>query len=175
MSDSTWQDEFLAWIRATLGPGMRIYLRRQLNISGGWYTVVSSDGRMIKLRPRKGDSVQITVEQCLRAIDVPANIEFAPEIGVLGFLGYKVGQDGLTVAERHQILEIVYQRPLSALPKVGNWSEWGEAASTERRDKILRCLSSFAGNAAFGPNPPAQAIKDWDTDVAWFQGRFPRE
>jgi len=173
MATSTEHDEFLAWIRATLSPRMRIHLRPQLNISGGWYTVVSTDGLMIKLRPRKGDSVQISFAQCLQALDVPDDIDFAPDIGVLKVLGYQVGQDGATVGERHQILELVYQLPSSALPKVGSWREWGEAASMERRNKLLRCLSSFAERASYHPHPPLEAIDDWDADRAWFQSRFP--
>ena len=172
MTDDSY-DEFLAWLRRTLAPGAILYLRPQLNISGGWYTVVSLSGSMIDLRPRKGDAVRISIDQCIKAIDLPLDVQSAPEQGVLRLLGYSVGKNGRPAVQRRRALETVYKLPLSSLPKVANWSEWGEAQSPERLGKIRRCLTSFADQASQRRDAPVEAIQDWQSDLAWLGKRFP--
>ena len=160
------------WLDLMLAPGLVVHLRPQLNIKGGWYTIVSRTPSAIRLRPRKGDIVNISVDQFGSALDIPQGIEFSPEEGVLRLLGYRVGKGGLSTPERRKVLEMVYKLPLASLPRVANWQEWGEAQSSARLGKMQRCLLTFAEQSLRRRAPLLEAVEAWHADARWVTETF---
>ncbi|SRR6266571_2366491 len=160
------------WLEQMISPGLVVHVRPQLNIKGGWYTVVSRGPSTIRLRPRKGDIVMISLEQFGGALDIPQGIEFSPEEGVLHLLGYRVGKGGLSTRERRKVLEIVYKVPLASLPRVTNWQEWGEARSSTRLGKMQRCLLTFAEQSLRRRAPLLDAVEAWHADARWVTETF---
>ena len=163
------------WLEQMISPGLLVHLRPQLNIKGGWYTVVSKGPSTIKLRPRKGDIAVISLSQFAWALDLPQGIEFSPEEGVLHLLGYRVGKGGLSTPERRKVLEMVYKLPLAALPRVANWQEWGEAHSSARLGKMQRCLLTFAEQSLRRRSPLVEAVEAWHADARWVMETFSPE
>jgi hypothetical protein len=160
------------WLDQMLSPSLIVHVRPQLNMKGGWYTIVSKISSTIKLRPRKGDSVVISLAQLAGALDMPQGMEFSPEEGVLRLLGYRVGKGGLSTPERRKVLGMIYKLPLASLPRVANWQEWGEAKSSARLGKMQRCLIAFAEQASRRRTPPREAVEAWNADESWISEAF---
>lgn len=173
MTDSQPPDqEALEFLERLLSPGSVVSLRKQLNLRAGTYAVVSRTDDMIKIRPKKGDAVKISIHQFIRALDVDQSRELGPPEGVLHACGYSVGMGGRPTMQRRVVLERVFRLPFNRLPAVENRDEWGAAESPQRLGKMFSCLTAFAENARRRKNPPLDAISDWESDRAWLRERF---
>lgn len=100
-----------------------------------------------------------------------------PEIGPLGYLGYKVGRNGVGRNKRHQILRDVFVGRLPHINSDSYMEKWGEPGSKTRLCEIAESIASFTRNAKKRGNPPKKAISDWEEDLDWlkkklYHGRF---
>ena len=98
-----------------------------------------------------------------------------PEIGVLKYKGYEVGENGKDVRTRRDILTNVFHS--TELPQVESpehMQEWGQGGSSDRLQKMANAIASFARNAKRQENPrrPRKAINDWESDLEWLKSRF---
>ncbi len=93
-----------------------------------------------------------------------------PASGVLKELGYKVGKNGLGPLARRQILHSAFTVELVATSAdtESYLREWGAPNTRQRAAKIERCLAGFAENARRRDADMAEAIADWESDLAWF-------
>ena len=91
--------------------------------------------------------------------------------GVLSKLGYKVGRSGLNASARRQILRNALTVALIAQSsEIESYvREWGAPNSSQRGDKIERCLSGFANTARRRSADMSDAIADWEADLEWFR------
>jgi hypothetical protein len=99
--------------------------------------------------------------------------------GMLGYLGYRVGQSSeLNPEARQMILSYAFNSQLPPLNSLNYMIEWGTPGSMIRLRKIAESLASFirlrkqARRAMF-----VKAIEDWESDLAflyktYYVGRF---
>ena len=94
---------------------------------------------------------------------------FKSELGLLGLLGYRVGNSGLLSSDRKKILDRAWALPISpsVKEKVKNWEEWGEPKSSARCQKLITTLSAFPGRSGM-----QQATSDWQRDLEYVQNTF---
>lgn len=101
-----------------------------------------------------------------------------PKVGLLKYMGYKVGKNGIKNAQRRQrILSAIYTS--DSLPFVQSHSymaKWGEPNSCKRLRKLANSLTSFCRTAKRKDDRPELAIAHWEADLNWlytqyYQGR----
>lgn len=93
-----------------------------------------------------------------------------PASGVLKELGYKVGKNGLGPLVRRQILHnaLTVELIATSADAESYLRQWGAPSTRQRAAKIERCLAGFAENARRRDADMAEAIADWESDLAWF-------
>jgi hypothetical protein len=105
-----------------------------------------------------------------------------PQIGMLKYLGYKVGQSGAFRTDRQKTLEVAFT--VQELPKVNSQDyvkAWGNASSGVRLKKIADSIAAFCRNARRQNSESYEiSIADYETDLAWlkrtyYDGRFDRQ
>jgi hypothetical protein len=94
---------------------------------------------------------------------------FKSELGLLGLLGYRVGNNGRLFSERKKILDRVWALPITpdVKEKVKNWEEWGDPKSTARCVKLMTALATFANRPGM-----KQAAADWQRDLDYVKSAF---
>jgi hypothetical protein len=120
---------------------------------------VQMDTSMIwQNRAARGDWIRLSAQ--------PEN--FFPEVGMLSFLGYRVGEMNPTPSNiRTQILEYILDFHLPPLNGPYYFTQWGEPHSIGRFRKLIASLDSFARNAECRERPVCRkAIADWRRDEA---------
>lgn len=95
-----------------------------------------------------------------------------PNVGLLKYVGYTVGVDGLPAAERRKILDRVFSRPLPNVHSKSYMQEWGEPNSALRLQKLANALSSFARLAKRKKPKRTAAISDWESDLRWLKKKY---
>ncbi len=95
-----------------------------------------------------------------------------PELGILKYMGYSVGEYGKPLQCRREILKRVFET--EELPLVESWGyreQWGPARSRTRLSKMAESIASFAKlrKRAVGFD---KAIEDWETDLDWLKDTF---
>ena len=95
-----------------------------------------------------------------------------PQIGVLKYMGYQVGENGETVSTRHNVLQLVYEAPLPNIGPPDHMAEWGEPNSARRLNKIAWSIAIFCLNAKRKSVHLETAISDWETDLAWLKATY---
>jgi len=101
-----------------------------------------------------------------------------PAVGLLKYMGYKVGRSGMDEAERREILHHVLHA--AVLPPVTSPSymrEWGGPRSGERLLKMANSIAAFCRNEKRKSRPSEDAVSDWENDLEWlrktyYKGRF---
>jgi hypothetical protein len=97
-----------------------------------------------------------------------------PEVGLLRYMGYKVGTTGVHKTKRIKILERVYAS--SVLPNVDSpeyIKKWGSPGSLERLKKIADSIAYQTCNAKRQTHRDMhRAINDWETDLEWLKKTF---
>lgn len=94
-----------------------------------------------------------------------------PASGVLSELGYHVGKNGLGPDLRRRILRnaMTVELVATSAESKSYLRQWGPPNSGQRGAKIERCLAGFAAGARRKSADMAEAIADWDSDLAWFR------
>jgi hypothetical protein len=100
---------------------------------------------------------------------------FEVELGLLGFLKYRVGADGLLRSERKTILDKTLILPTKFFKaQVKNWEEWGDPNSPTRCMKMMATLSSLLANATGRPGMK-KAVKDWQHDLDYVREKLSKD
>ena len=106
-----------------------------------------------------------------RAADRQIDAELL-RLGYLKYKGYTVGKAGLTPNIRRQILVAVYNDDVpSGFPDY-YIRQWGQPRSATRLKKMAGSIAAFCRNNKKKDNPPAQAISEWEADLAWIKIQF---
>lgn len=106
-------------------------------------------------------------ENLLRAID-------APRIGVLRYMGYRVGNSGLDISERHKILERIFLEKLPFVDSMAYMNEWHTAATPFRLKKLANAIAGFTKVHKRQRNADAckTAILSWEEDLKWLKREY---
>lgn len=93
------------------------------------------------------------------------------KFGPLRLMGYKVGERGLSPAQRRAILEKVFKSRLPELD-LPDWyiKEWGSPNSRERLKKMANSLAAFYRRER-KPNH-LTAASDYEEDLEWLHEKF---
>ena len=97
-----------------------------------------------------------------------------PQLGMLRFLGYSVGQKGELRTTRQRILRDLFYK--LDLPKVANQAyvdEWGTPESGARLKKMAHSIAAFCRAARRrGEDAMSVAIDEWEEDLAWLKTTY---
>ena len=93
-----------------------------------------------------------------------------PEIGLLGYLGYKVGEKGESEENRHDIIDFVFDSTNLPIVNDENYMDrWGEARSEKRLKMLVHSLSGFIRLKENHPDDNSVAISDWEDDLNYIK------
>jgi hypothetical protein len=96
------------------------------------------------------------------------------EQGMLGFLGYHVGETQPTAPDiRRCILDFVFDSHLPPLNGRAYHAQWGKPSTAQRLHKLANALAAFARNARRQDRAEmACAIRDWEEDLSFLHRRY---
>jgi len=98
------------------------------------------------------------------------NTDEWPKKGILGFMSYKVGEQGINETSRHDILDYVYSQDLPNVNSIEYMKEWGVPRSSRRLMKMAQSIASFARNAKKrNDNKYELAISEWEADLDYLK------
>ena len=93
--------------------------------------------------------------------------------GLLGFVGYRVGASGVSQAQRQDLLDAVYKRPLPSLNSKEYMSKWGAPSTSLRLRKMAESIAAFARNAKRADaRRLASAICEWESDLSYLKTTY---
>jgi hypothetical protein len=94
--------------------------------------------------------------------------------GMLGFLGYHVGQTQPTPRSVRQCtLEYAFECSLPPLNGLGYYLGWGEPCTAQRLKKLADTLAALTRNAKrHDETCYAAAIEDWEDDLVFLHTRY---
>ncbi|PMO64129.1 hypothetical protein BCT04_14555 [Vibrio breoganii] len=95
-----------------------------------------------------------------------------PKLGMLKAVGYSVGQSGLAISIRAELLTNVYVQQLPHVTSQSYVDEWGAPESSRRLQKMAESLAAFARNAKRKDADMSYAIRDWEHDLAWLKDQY---
>ena len=98
--------------------------------------------------------------------------------GLLSFMGYRVGQQGISPTDRHDILDYVYSKQIPRVNSAEYMNSWGDPRTRPRLQKLAESLAAFTRNAkrvVFADM--TEAIWDWENDLeylktTYYEGRY---
>ena len=94
----------------------------------------------------------------------------APNTGVLGHLGYKVGKQGLAASERRAILTEVFNSKLPNINSREYMQGWGQPNSKERLKKMADSMAAFCQSQKRRSND--LAASHYEEDLEWLRRKF---
>lgn len=99
----------------------------------------------------------------------------SPEVGILSYMGYRVGARGLAAAERRAVLAEVFDSRLPNINSLEYMQSWGRPKSKERLKKMADSMAAFCQNQKRRGN--VLAASHYEEDLRWlhknyFSGRF---
>jgi len=91
-------------------------------------------------------------------------------VGLLGYLGYRVGENGAFDEERRDILRIVFNNEVPNLNSPEYMAEWGSPKTAVRLKKMAETIASNVRNAKRrDPSSLSLAIKEWESDLEYIR------
>lgn len=99
----------------------------------------------------------------------------APEVGVLSFMGYRVGKRGLPASKRQAILSTVFNSALRTINSAEYMRSWGAPKSRERLKMMAESIAWWCRGHKRKGN--SLAASHYEEDLAWLRrtyhtGRF---
>lgn len=93
-----------------------------------------------------------------------------PTVGMLGFLGYKVGQEGESKKRRHFILQFVINEQLPFVQSPMYVREWGDPKTKKRYLKTANVIKSFISKYTNFKQPGFEkALIEWEEDLEYLR------
>ena len=94
--------------------------------------------------------------------------------GLLSYVGYRVGQQGLPSHVRLQILDCVFHNILPRVDSHEYMNEWGMPKTAARLHKLAETLAAFTRNAKrrMKHSNLSKAIADWETDLNYLYRQY---
>ena len=108
-----------------------------------------------------------------RALLNPTN--FKHEHGVLGVMGYSVGEKHASLAsERRDILSKAYEKNIPFVNSAEYMLEWGASGTAQRLAKIANSLAAFARSfqSRNGSDKIDDCINKWAQDLQWLKEKY---
>ena len=93
-----------------------------------------------------------------------------PRAGMLSFLGYHVGVNGLRADDRRKILDSAYAGRLPNVNDAQYMQGWGAPASSARLRKIAESIAAFCRNHR-RKDPSALSVTEWESDLDYLHAR----
>lgn len=94
-----------------------------------------------------------------------------PKEGMLSYLGYHVGQNGVRVESRRQILDLAYSGRLPNVQDVKYTASWGMPNSGKRLQKMAESIAAFCRNHK-RRDPFAPAVLEWEQDLDYLKQKY---
>lgn len=94
-----------------------------------------------------------------------------PQKGILSFLGYHVGDNGLNDTSRREILDLAYNGVLPNVNDQAYMDQWGNPASARRLRKMANSIASFCRGKK-SRDPDLLAVKEWDSDLEYLRLKY---
>ena len=99
--------------------------------------------------------------------------EVWPQSGLLAFLGYRVGQNGVGEPERREILDFAYRNEMPNVNSLEYMEEWGMPRTWARLKKMAESIAAFTRNAKRKNQPGLSiAIEEWESDLEYLRTRY---
>ena len=96
-----------------------------------------------------------------------------PEQGILGYLGYKVGNEGDKLSIRRKILEFIVEEDLPFVGSPGYMDEWGDKATSERLKKLSTTIANLLREKiSYKDEKYSKAILEWSSDLDWLKDSY---
>lgn len=93
--------------------------------------------------------------------------------GMLGFMGYRVGENGISSEKRKALLDYIFDNRLPMLESKDYMSGWGSPKSSTRLKKLANTLASFVRLAKRNnPERLQVAISEWTADLRYLKKRY---
>ena len=97
----------------------------------------------------------------------------SPSTGMLAFLGYHVGANGLPEDERRAILASVYLEELPPVNSSNYMSDWGQPHTGGRLKKLAETLAALARNEKRKrAASSAIAVDEWEADLEYLRQNY---
>lgn len=111
--------------------------------------------------------------------DAPASIhgftgdKFFYKEGLLSYLGYRVGQQGVHQGIRQQILDCVFHNKLPNVDSREYMDCWDSPETADRLKKMAETLASLTRNAKRRRDADfSMAISDWESDLNYLYHKY---
>jgi hypothetical protein len=98
--------------------------------------------------------------------------------GLLSFMGYRVGQNGVPASHRRDILDYVYHEAIPRVNSTEYMNSWSVPKSSGRLRKMAESIAAFTRNAKRNLFADmSSAVSDWEEDLAYlkrtiYDGRY---
>ncbi|MBI5945579.1 MAG: hypothetical protein HY864_14555 [Chloroflexi bacterium] len=94
--------------------------------------------------------------------------------GLLSYVGYRVGQQGISKNTRLQILDCVFHKNLPRVDSPEYMEEWGDPKTAARLKKLAETLAALIRNAKrrANSNNLSEAISDWEADLKYLYSKY---
>jgi hypothetical protein len=94
----------------------------------------------------------------------------SPTKGLLSFLGYRVGRNGLSEQERRAILDAVYCEELPPVDSSEYMAEWGRPRTGPRLQKLAESIAALTRNAKRRRGTDlSTAVDEWEADLQYLR------
>jgi hypothetical protein len=94
-----------------------------------------------------------------------------PQQGLLSYVGYRVGQSGLDIEDRQNMLDLVYERHLPSVNDADYMGSWGYPGTAIRLRKMAESIAAFCRNQK-RRDLLAISVEDWEYDLDYLKRRF---
>lgn len=93
--------------------------------------------------------------------------------GMLGFMGYRVGTNGISSEKRKALLDYIFDNRLPKLESKAYMSGWGNPRSSTRLKRLANTLASFVRFAQLNDRERYQvAVSEWTADLRYLKKRY---
>ena len=93
-----------------------------------------------------------------------------PEIGMLSYLGYHVGQEGESLKKRRFILDFIINEELPLVQSPSYTAEWGDPKTKKRYLKTYKVIQFFIDKYTnYKQQGYEKAIIEWNEDIDYLK------
>ncbi len=93
--------------------------------------------------------------------------------GLLSFMGYRVGNNGVPASHRRDILDYIYHEEIPQVNSAEYMREWGVPKSRRRLQKAAESIAAFTRNARRNTFADmSAAIAEWEADLLYLKRTY---